>query len=116
MITAPMMNLAIGVLALVLAQSAPRGVTVTGVVQDQTGAVLPGAAVMLSSASRDIQRAAADRSGVFRFERIAPGEYDVRSQFPGFTPAVIHLRVGTRAPSPLTVVLAIEGVTQEVSV
>src|SRR5262245_10229866 len=114
MITAPMMNLAIGVLALVLAQSAPRGVIVTGVVQDQTGAVLPDAAVTLSGESTDIRRATADRSGVFRFERIAPGEYDVRSEFPGFTPTVVHLRVGTRAPSPLRVVLAIEGVTQEV--
>ena len=119
MIGRPMMNLlTVGVLAVVIAQSAPRGVAVAGVVQDQTGAVLPGAAVVLSpsGAATTPEQATTDHSGAFRFEAIAPGEYDIRTAFPGFTPKVTHLRVGTRAPSPLTIVLAIEGVTQEVSV
>jgi hypothetical protein len=109
--------LTIGVLAVLIGQSAPRTVAVAGVVQDQTGAVLPGAAVMLSpSGATGTQQTTTDQSGVFRFERIAPGEYDIRTEFPGFTPRVTRVRVGTRAPSPLTIVLALEGVTQEVSV
>src|SRR5262245_52812267 len=117
MIAAPMINLVtMGVLAFVLAQSAPHTVIVTGVVEDQTGAVLPGAAVTLSGGPTAMQQATTDPNGVFRFERIAPGEYDIRTEFPGFAPTATHLRVGTRAPSPLTIVLAIEGVTQEVSV
>ena len=113
-----MMNLLVCLLALGLAQSAPRGVTVAGVVQDQTGAVLPGAVVTLSGSgtATGTQEATTDQSGQFRFERIVPGEYDVRAQFPGFTQKAAHVRVGTRAPSALTIVLAIEGVSQEVAV
>src|SRR6185312_5628647 len=45
-----------------------------------------------------------------------PGAYDLRVEFPGFTPSVTHVRVGARAPAPMTIVLAIEGLSQEVSV
>ncbi|HJZ74235.1 MAG TPA: TonB-dependent receptor [Vicinamibacterales bacterium] len=110
--------LTIGVLAIAIGQSAPRSAAVAGVVQDQTGAVLPGAAVTLSSsgAATATQQVMTDRSGLFRFERVVPGDYVIRSEFPGFTPKETRVRVGARAPSPLTIVLAIEGVTQEVSV
>src|SRR5262245_4852499 len=114
-----MMNLlSIGVLTLVLAQAAPRGVAVAGVVQDQTGAVLPGATLTLSASgpAARTQEMTTDQNGAFRFEQILPGEYDIRAEFQGFTPKVTHVRVGARAPSPLTIVLPIEGVTQEVSV
>src|SRR3954469_1598959 len=113
-----MMNLLVGLLALALAQSAPRGVTVAGLVQDQTGAVLAGALVTLSGSdpATGTQEATADQSGQFRFERVSPGEYDVRAEFPGFTQRATHVRVGTRASSPLTMVLPIEGLTQEVAV
>ncbi len=107
----------VGVLALVVAQSTPRGVTVAGVVQDQTGAVLPGAAVTLaaSGSTMGAQQATSDQSGGFRFERVLPGEYDIRTEFPGFTRQVTPVRVGTRASS-FTIVLTIEGVTQNVAV
>ena len=104
-------------LALLFAQSAPRGVPVAGIVQDQTGAVLPGAAITITavaSAASPI-RTTTDQSGAFRFDRVAPGEYDLRAEFPGFVPRVTRVRIGARAPQ-LTIVLQIEGVTQEVSV
>jgi hypothetical protein len=105
-------------LVLSLAQSAPRGVAVSGVVQDQTGAVLPGASVALAhSGSTTIpQTTTTDQSGVFRFDRVAPGDYEIHSEFPGFALNTTHVRVGTRAPSALTVIMAIEGLTQEVAV
>ena len=110
--------LAIGVLITLIGQPAPRAVAITGVVQDQTGAVLRGAAVMLSpaGAATVIQQATTGPDGAFRFERITQGEYDIRTEFTGFSPKVTHVRVGARAPTPFTIVLAIEGVTQEVSV
>ncbi|HEY7289084.1 MAG TPA: carboxypeptidase regulatory-like domain-containing protein [Vicinamibacterales bacterium] len=106
------------VVALVLAQAPPRGVVVAGVVQDQTGAVLPGAHVVIAvgASLAPAQTATTDRSGGFRIERVPPGEYDITTTFPGFAPKTTHLRVGTRAPSPLTIVLTIEGLQQEVSV
>jgi len=95
-----------------------RGVAVSGVVQDQTGAVLPGAQVALAIAgdSKAVQSVVSDASGSFRFERVPPGNYDIRTEFPGFALNVAHVRVATRAPGAVTVVMQIEGLTQEVSV
>ena len=105
-------------LALTMLQPPSRGVSVTGVVQDQTGAVLPGAQVVLAAAGATAaeQSVLSEANGSFRFERVAPGAYDIRTEFPGFKPNVAHVRVAARAPGPLTVVMQIEGLTQEVSV
>ena len=98
-------------------QASARGVAVVGVVQDQTGAVLPGAQVALIPAGGGAeQRVASDASGAFRFDRVAPGAYDMRTEFPGFKTNVSRVRVGTRAPAATTIVMQIEGVTQEISV
>lgn len=105
-------------IAYFLAQSTPRGVVVSGVVQDQTGAVLPGARVAISVSGSTIpsQTTTSDRGGAFRFERMAPGEYDIRTEFPGFALNQVRVRVTARAPAALSIVMTIEGVTQEVSV
>ena len=67
--------------------AAPRGVAVSGVVQDQSGAVLQGAEVALVAAGSPapVQTVVSDASGLFRFDRVMPSAYDVRSAFPGFT-------------------------------
>ena len=110
------------VFALALLQAPARGVAVSGVVQDQTGAVIPGAQVVLSiSAGRDeavkpLQSVVTDATGKFRFDAVVPGTYDIRTEFPGFTPNLTHVRVANRAPGTVTVVMQIEGLTQEVSV
>ena len=105
-------------LALWLGQSAARPVAVTGVVKDQTGAVLPGAEVTMSvgGSATPSERAVTDSAGGFRFERVAAGSYEIRTEFPGFKPQTTPIRVGARAPGPVMIVMQIEGVTQEVSV
>jgi outer membrane receptor protein involved in Fe transport len=99
------------------AQTPPRGVAVSGTVQDQTGAVLPGATLTIAAADGVASAPiVSDTAGAFRFERIPPGTYDLRVEFPGFAANVTHLRVTTRAPGPLTIVMQIEGLSAEVSV
>ena len=100
------------------AQTPPRGVVVAGTVQDQTGAVLPGATITLAAPSSPTPATpiVSDTAGAFRFQRVVPGDYDLRVEFPGFTTSVTHVRIGTRAPNPMTIVLQIEGLSQEVSV
>ena len=69
-------------------------VVVTGVVQDQTGAVLAGASVELASVSGGaaaVQSTTADGSGAFRFEKVPPGQYELRANYEGFKPASIYL-------------------------
>jgi outer membrane receptor protein involved in Fe transport len=99
-------------------QPAARGVAVAGVVQDQTGAVLPAARVALrpAGAPAPAQTIASDAAGRFVFDRVPPGSYDIRTEFAGFKTAMVRVRVGTRAPGPVTVVMELEGVTQDVSV
>jgi hypothetical protein len=39
---------------------------------------------------------ATDPAGLFRFERVPPGTYNNRAEFPGFTPATSVVRVAGR--------------------
>src|SRR5258708_28860525 len=116
-----LVQMVLALVTLSMLQSTTRGAAVSGVVQDQTGAVLPGAQVVLAAAGSTApeQSVLSDASGTFRFARVVAGAYDIRTEFPGFKPNVAHVtvpRVAARAPAPVTVVMQIEGLTQEVSV
>jgi hypothetical protein len=92
-------------------------VAVTGVVQDQTGAVLSGASVdLLNATGVAVQSAFTDGVGTFRFEQVAAGQYQIRAQYEGFTPASTRVRVTARAPGAQKLVLGIAGLTQEITV
>ena len=89
----------------------------TGVVVDATGAVLPHAGVELTGRGGRLVQSGDDRSaGVFRFERVPPGRYDVRATFEGFTPTIVRVTVGARAPAAVRVTLPLAGLTQEITV
>jgi carboxypeptidase family protein/TonB-dependent receptor-like protein len=108
----------IALLASAQTQPAARGVTVSGTVQDQTKAILPNAQVvlLLSGTESPAQSGMTDGAGAFHFDRVAPGDYDVRAEFPGFKAVAVKVRVGARAPAPVTIVLPLEGLTQEIAV
>ncbi len=98
-------------------QAVAPGVPVTGVVQDQTGAVLAGAGVELLDASGAVTRtAAADAVGAFRFDGVGPGTYQLRATFEGFRPASSRVRVTTRAPGTQRLALDLATLTQEITV
>src|ERR1700712_4910869 len=90
-----------------LAHAQPAAsVAVTGVVQDQTGAALPQATVeLVNTAGAVLQTITTDPAGAFRFDRVAPGAYELRAGYAGFNPAIVALRVGARAPASQRVVL-----------
>ena len=90
---------------------------VTGVVQDQTGAVLPGATVDLATSSGVVvQTTVTDGAGAFRFDKAPAGQYQVRARFEGFAAASIRVRVTNRPSGPLRLVLGIAGLSQEITV
>ena len=68
-------------------QSASPGVTVAGVVQDQTGAVLTGATVDLAAGGRVVRSVVTDGVGAFHLDGVAPGSYGLRAHFEDCAPA-----------------------------
>ena len=103
--------------ALADAQSPPARFTLTGTVQDQTGGMLPSAAVTLAGGADVPPRTATtDASGNFRFEDVSAGTYELTARFEGFSPTAVRLRVGPRAPGRQKLVLKIAGVKQDIVV
>ena len=74
---------------------------ITGIVTDQSGAVIPGAKISLVEVDRNTSWATqSNESGVFAFPRIPPGAYDVSVEATGFTTIArkgVPLEVNQRA-------------------
>jgi Carboxypeptidase regulatory-like domain len=82
--------------------------SITGTVLDPSGAAIAGAKViLLSGDGKELSRVNSGEDGGFHFEKLAAGTYKIRSQAPGFREITVELKVGSRAPSPLRVVLPI---------
>ncbi len=88
----------IGLPAILLAQM-DQG-TVTGVVQDKSGAVVPDATVALTSVDTGlVLSATTDGSGVYTFSPVKIGNYKLSAQAAGFSTAVqdnVHLSIQQR--------------------
>src|SRR5215813_613944 len=73
----------------VRAQSTSTG-TVTGVVTDQQGAVVPGAEVTLTdTATNAVRKTTSNDAGRYTFVNVAPGIYDIAVSKTGFQRAVV---------------------------
>lgn len=108
-------------LSLVLSPAALAQVasgTISGAVQDQTGAVLPGVEVMATNTATNRTRSAiSDDIGRYRFSGLSVGDYEVSATLPGFRTAVrsgVHLTVNSESVVNLT--LQIGEVTDRVTV
>jgi len=98
-------------------QPLPLGFPVTGMIQDPTKAGIPGANVTLKPADGSAKQSrSADATGSFRFERVPPGNYEILAQHEGFKLAISRIKVGSRAPAPVTIVLQLAAISQEVTV
>jgi hemoglobin/transferrin/lactoferrin receptor protein len=72
--------------------------TVSGTVQDQTGASVAGANVSLLSAQQLVlQAVTSGANGDFRFETVLPGSYLVRVLHPGFGPGTKAVQVASKS-------------------
>ena len=97
-------------------QTSSRRSTITGTVQDQTGAAIMGARVELKTASANQQSTTTDQSGSFRFNEVFPGKYQIVVSYQGFESSTIEVTLGAQPLAPLQVVLAIASLRQETTV
>ncbi|HKV33619.1 MAG TPA: TonB-dependent receptor [Pyrinomonadaceae bacterium] len=92
----------------VFAQTSNTG-TVTGVVQDEKGAVLPGASVKLVNLGTNAERTAVTSdSGTYEITQLVPGNYRLEIQATGFSkyvqePVVVQVLQRTTANADLKV-------------
>ena len=65
--------------------------TLSGVVQDETGGVIPGAEVTaVNTGTASARTVISDDEGRYRISQLAPGTYEIRAELTGFQTAVLQ--------------------------
>jgi hypothetical protein len=110
--------LLIGTLAVSTLGFAQTTATLSGVVSDASGAVLPGAQVTVTNTGTGVKRAVTtDSAGRFTASQLAPGPYEVTATLSGFDTLRrdgITLAIGQEAN--LTLALKVGAVSEQVTV
>src|SRR5262245_16915562 len=84
------------------------GVTLSGVVEDQTEAVIPEAKLTLTNkATGETRETKADSAGNLSFSNVPPGEYSLKSEAKNFEAVVLPITVGAAAPPAVKVKMKI---------
>lgn len=101
------------------AQNAPEATgTLHGHIEDQTGALIPGAQVtVMTAAGKNVGNAAADAAGGYQVRGLAAGSYVIEANFSGFAPFVsapIALNAGET--KNVDIKMAVEAAQQQVVV
>src|SRR5438132_1212878 len=92
--------------------------SISGIITDTTGAVVPGATVTITSAERrTADSVVTNESGLYVKERLLPGTYEVRAELPGFKAAVFpDIDVSVDTQTKLNIRLDIGQVSENVTV
>ena len=90
---------------------------IVGTVVDETGAVVPGAKVSVNNQATGLQiNTTTNSSGIYASGPLAPGEYTVRAEAPGFSVTLVTLTVQINNISNGNVVLHVGPTTTTVEV
>jgi hypothetical protein len=91
---------------------------ITGVVQDQAGAAVPGAIITLTETRTNLQRVVVSaRDGVYTAASLAPGEYRLDIELAGFKPMRREgVRLSTGEKARIDFDLNVGNVTEQVTV
>ncbi len=90
--------------------------SITGVVTDATGGVLPGATVTIRSATGATNSTVTDQAGRYTFDNLAPGPYDVTIELAGFAKQTTKVVVAAGQPVRAEVKLQIAGQAEAIQV
>jgi len=103
--------------AQVFAQSQGSTGSITGVVTDSTGAVVPGATVTLTNTATNVgQTVQTSSEGIYRFVLLQPGTYKVKANASTFAESSLDVQVQVGRTTDANFVLGIQGVDAEVQV
>jgi outer membrane receptor protein involved in Fe transport len=112
--------LALALLLFTSATAAAQAVygSVSGIVRDSTGALLPGATVTITSVERNtVDTVITNEAGVYLKERLLPGVYEIRAELAGFKAAVVpRAQVSVDTQTPVNFDLSVGQVTESVTV
>ena len=98
------------------AQNAKLDRVLRGVVQDQSGAVIPAAVVVVrGQSSREIGRTSTDEQGAFSFHDLPPCSCQLEIAKAGFRTMLVPVKAGT-ARQPIRVVMPVASVAEDVTV
>jgi hypothetical protein len=87
--------------------------TLTGVIDDPSGAVLAGARVELVRDGTVGQTTRSDDSGTFEFVSVPAGTYEIRASYEGFVPLKVPVTVTDRSVAALKLTMQPAGTHQE---
>jgi hypothetical protein len=91
--------------------------SISGVVQDPSGAAIVGASVSLQRADgTEIDHAVTDRSGSFDFKNVAAGSYQLDVNESGFRETQVSAVVGAALHPQIRIVMRVARVSQETTV
>ena len=106
------------VLAPVHAQAQAVYGSISGIITDPSGAVVPGATVTVTSVERKTtDTVVSNESGYYLKERLLPGTYEVKGELQGFKTAVFpSIRVNVDSQTPLNIKLEQGAISEAVTV
>ena len=91
--------------------------TISGVISDPSGAVVPGVTVTLRNVATGEQRVVTSSpSGIYQFISLAPGSYEITAAMSGFSMSRVSLTLQTNQPLNLPISLAVGASTETVNV
>jgi len=99
-----------------LAQESRLPTIVTGTVLDPSEAAVVGARIVLLRNGVALRTAVSDTEGVFRFDALPVGGYEITVEKEGFQPATAKFRIGNKPLGPIAVHLGLADVQATVTV
>lgn len=91
--------------------------TISGVISDPSGAVVPGVGVTLTNTGTNEQRlATSSNAGVYQFVSLAPGSYELTATMSGFSISRVTLNLETNQPLNVPIRLTVGSSTETVTV
>lgn len=92
--------------------------SITGVVTDTSGSVIPGVTVTLSGDRvMGVETRVTDAKGSYSFERLAPGTYDLRFELSGFKTLIRQqIAISAAFTATVNVQLSVGGIEESVTV